>query len=219
MGLPQSVLAPAGPAARDIVTVTTILTVGAIVVLVVVMALLAYGARRDGASVSETRWVVSGGIVFPVTVLTALFFYSARMSGALHAAAPPEALRIDVAGWQWWWEVRYPGTPSAVSANEIHLPIGAAVELRLTSPDVIHAFWVPSLAGKLDMVPGRAHRLIVRADSAGVFRGQCAEYCGTQHAQMALVLVAEPAEAFAAWLAAQAAPASASSAPEAARGF
>jgi cytochrome c oxidase subunit 2 len=219
MDLPQSALAPAGQAARDIVTVTTVLTVGAIVVLVVVMALLAYGARREGASVSEARWVVSGGIVFPVIVLTALFFYSTRMSDALHAAAPSDAVRIDVAGWQWWWEVRYPGLPAAVSANEVHVPVGAPVELRLTSPDVIHAFWVPSLAGKLDMVPGRAHRLTFRADAAGVFRGQCAEYCGAQHAQMALVLVAEPAEAFAAWVAAQAAPAAAPSTPDAARGL
>lgn len=217
----QSVLSPAGPAAQDIVTLTTVLVAGAAGVLILVIALLAHGALREGAPVSTGLWVVGGGIVFPLVTLTALFVYSARVTDALSAHAPSGALRIEVAGWQWWWEVRYSGADGApvVSANEIHAPAGAPVELVLTTPDVIHAFWVPSLAGKVDMVPGRAHRLTLRADTPGVYRGQCAEYCGTQHAQMALTLVAEPPEAFAAWLAREAAPAPSPTTPDAARGL
>ena len=106
-----------------------------------------------------------------------------------------------------------------VAANEIHLPVGTAVELALTSPDVIHSFWVPSLAGKVDMVPGRVNRLALRADRAGVYRGQCAEYCGTQHAQMALLVVVETPQAFAAWLRAEAGAARAPDTPERTRGL
>lgn len=217
----QSVLNPASPAAQDLVTLTTVLSTGAAVVLVLVMALLAHGALREGAPVSTGLWVVGGGIVFPLVVLTALFVYSARVSDALSVPAPSGALRIEVAGWQWWWEVRYPGSAGApvISANEIHIPAGVPVELVLTAPDVIHAFWVPSMAGKVDMVPGRAHRLSLRADAPGVYRGQCAEYCGTQHAQMALTLVAEPPETFTAWLAGEAASAAPPTTPDATRGL
>lgn len=217
----QSALNPAGPAAQEVVTLTTVLTVGAAVVLLVVMALLAYGSLREEAAVSTGLWVVGGGLVFPVLVLSTLFVYSTRTSDALSAAAPPGALRIEVDGRQWWWEVRYAAAAGSavISANEIHLPTGTPVELVLTSPDVIHAFWVPSLAGKADMVPGRVQRLSVRADATGVFRGQCAEYCGIQHAQMALLLVAEPPATFAAWLAREAAPAPPPSTPDAARGL
>ena len=134
--------------------------------------------------------------------------------------SPPGATRIEVEGRQWWWEVRYPDARggSVVAANEIHISLGTAVELILTSPDVIHSFWVPSLGGKVDMVPGRVNRLALRADRAGVYRGQCAEYCGAQHAQMALVVVAETPEAFAAWLLAEAAPARAPTTPQARAG-
>ena len=217
----QSVLNPASPAAQDLVTLTTVLSTGAAVVLVLVMALLAHGALREGAPVSTGLWVVGGGIVFPLVVLTTLFVYSARVSDALSVPAPSGALRIEVAGWQWWWEVRYPGSAGApvISANEIHIPAGVPVELVLTAPDVIHAFWVPSVAGKVDMVPGRARRLSLRADAPGVYRGQCAEYCGTQHAQMALTLVAEPPETFTAWLAGEAASAAPPTTPDATRGL
>lgn len=217
----QSVLNPAGPAAQDIVTLTTVLAIGAGLILLAVMVLVAYGALRDTAPVSTGLWVVGGGFVFPVLVLSALFLYSTRMTDALTRPAPPNALQVEVEGRQWWWEVRYPGPAggSVVAANEIHIPTGTAIEVIVTSPDVIHSFWVPSLGGKVDMMPGRANRLTLRADRAGVYRGQCAEYCGTQHAQMALLLVAETPEAFGAWLRAEAAPASPPSTPEATRGL
>jgi cytochrome c oxidase subunit II len=106
-----------------------------------------------------------------------------------------------------------------VTANEIHLRLGTVTELVLTSPDVIHSFWVPSLGGKVEMVPGRVNRLVFRADRAGVYRGQCGEYCGTQHAQMALVVVVDTPQAFAAWLLAEAAPARAPITSEGTRGL
>ena len=216
----QSALTPAGPAAQDVATLTSILAVGATLILLAIMTLLVHGVVRDPAPVNGGLWVVGGGIVFPVVVLSLLWLYSGRMTDAMAGAVAPDALRIEVEGRQWWWEVRYPGSGGGpvIAANEIHIPVGTAIELSLTSPDVIHSLWVPSLGGKVDMVPGHVNRLSLRADRPGVYRGQCAEYCGAQHAQMALIVVAETPEAFAAWLRAEAAPARAP-APDAAQGL
>jgi cytochrome c oxidase subunit 2 len=120
-------------------------------------------------------------------------------------------LRIEVVGKQWWWEVRYPlanGATSIVLANELRLPVNRPVELVLSSTDVIHSFWAPSLAGKVDMIPGRTTRLLMQTSEAGVFRGQCAEYCGGQHALMSLFIVTQEPTEFDAWLSRQAQPAS-----------
>ena len=217
----QSALSPAGPAARDIASLTTLLTIGASLILLLVMGLLLYGARREPAPVSTGLWVVGGGLAFPVIVLFALFLYGARVTNTVMAPPPPGALRIEVEGRQWWWEVRYPGAAGTpvVAANELHVPIGTAVEVIVTSPDVIHSFWVPSLGGKMDMTPGQPARLALRAERPGVYRGQCAEYCGIQHAQMALLVIAEPPEAFEAWVRAEAAPAQAPAEGDPARGL
>jgi cytochrome c oxidase subunit 2 len=110
---------------------------------------------------------------------------------------------IRVTGRQWWWELRYENAdPSRVlnSANEIHVPAGEPVRLVLESGDVIHSFWVPSLAGKLDLVPGQQNTLDLIAERPGVYRGQCAEFCGLQHAHMAVLVVATPREAFDRWI-------------------
>lgn len=214
----QSALAPGGPAAQAIASLATVLAVGAAVILVLVMALLAYGALSGPRRVHTGLWVVGGGIVFPVAVLSALLVYDRGLSHALSAPPPPDAPRIEVEGRQWWWEVRYAagvaGRDVVVTANEIHLPVGTAVDLVLTTPDVIHSFWVPSLAGKVDMVPGRRNRLTIQADRAGIYRGQCAEFCGVQHARMALLVVAAPPAEFEGWLAREAAPAAPPTTPE-----
>jgi len=218
----QSALAPAGPAAQAIASLATILAVGAVVILVLVMALLVYGVLGGPRRVHTGLWVIGGGIVFPVVVLSALLVYDRGLSHALSAPPPPDAPRIEVDGRQWWWEVRYTAGPGGgdvvVAANEIHLPVGTAVDLVLTTPDVIHSFWVPSLAGKVDMVPGHRNRLTLQSDRAGIYRGQCAEFCGVQHARMALLVVAEPPAEFARWLAREAAPATAPATPELALG-
>jgi cytochrome c oxidase subunit 2 len=158
------------------------------------------------------------GLALPVVTLTILLGYGIWLTRA-HTGHAADALRIEVTGEQWWWRVVYDGPTPLVTSNEIRIPVGQPVDFALKAADVIHSFWVPSLGGKVDMVPGRANRLTLRADRAGVYRGQCAEYCGTQHAQMALLLVAETPEAFSAWLRAEAEPASLPSTPEATLGL
>ncbi len=115
-------------------------------------------------------------------------------------------MTVDVIGHQWWWEVRYPGT-AAVTANEIHIPVDTRVNVVATTADVIHSFWVPQLARKIDEVPGRQNRVLLYASRPGRYRGQCAEFCGFQHANMALFVIAQPRAAYEAWLANMAAPA------------
>ena len=163
-------------------------------------------SERTGA-----RWMVIGGVVFPVVVLTVLFVFSLRSLGALAPARGDEAaLTIEVTGRQWWWEVRYLDAEPArevKTANEIRIPAGARVRVQLRALDVIHSFWVPGLQGKTDMIPGRTTVTWLQADRPGAWRGQCAEFCGLQHAKMALVVVAEEPARFAAWLEAQRLPA------------
>lgn len=114
----------------------------------------------------------------------------------------PNALTIEVIGHQWWWEYRYPDQ-KLVTANELHLPVGQPVHLRLRSDDVIHDFWVPALGRKMDLIPGQTNDLWVQADSPAVYTGSCAEYCGLQHAGMRLRVVADTPDDFAAWVAGQ----------------
>jgi cytochrome c oxidase subunit 2 len=153
----------------------------------------------------ETLFVVVGGLAVPALVLAGMTILTARTLGAI-AASPAPALTVEVIGHLWWWEVRYPAQ-ELTTANEIHIPVGQPVEVRLSSPDVIHSLWVPQLMGKMDLVPGQENVLTLQADHAGAYRGQCAEYCGLQHSRMAFLVVAEPPEAFAGWLRAQAQPA------------
>ena len=221
-----SVLSPAGAAANTIAGLSWVLIIGAALIFVVVMLLLAWAlrGRENRRSVRPAWWIAGGGLAFPVVVVTALFFYSSVRTPAWQQPPPPGALIVGITAHLYWWEVRYrdPSTGRQISlANELHLPVGRPVWIGLNSADVIHSFWVPALAGKIDMVPGRVNHLLLNANLAGVFRGQCAEFCGEQHARMALHVVAEPPEAFSAWLAAQAAPAAevdAAAPPDLARG-
>ena len=108
-------------------------------------------------------------------------------------------LQIEVIGHQWWWEVRYPDS-GVVTANQLHLPAGRPVDITVSSADVIHSFWVPRLGGKIDMIPGRENRIRLQADKPGTFRGQCTEFCGTQHSHMVLDVQAHSDQDFAAWI-------------------
>ena len=152
-------------------------------------------------SISQSLVLVFG-IGIPLVVLIGLFGVSDVW--LVRKTAPPRprstALTIDVIGHQWWWEVRYPGT-TAVSANEIHIPVGRRVNVVATTADVIHSFWVPQLARKIDEVPGRYNRVLLYASRPGRYRGQCAEFCGLQHANMSLFVVAQPEASFRSWLA------------------
>jgi len=206
----QSILHPTGIDALIISDMAWLLFGGGAVIFVGVMALLAFSLRQRQRVVSPAIWVVGAGIVFPFVVLSALLFYSVLRSKQLTPPMSQDALVISVKARMWWWEVRYRDLASGQEitlANEIHIPVGKLVYFALSSDDVIHSFWVPALAGKVDTFPGRITRLRVQADKAGTFRGQCAEYCGEQHARMALHVVAESPQAFDAWLANQMKPA------------
>jgi cytochrome c oxidase subunit II len=209
----QSVLAPQGPQAMQIAQLAWLLfAVGAAVLLVVVIAL--YLAMRGSAAVrsrmAREGTVVAAGIAFPATVLTGLLGYGVWLTRAsIPALEERDLTRIEVIGEQWRWRIVYSGTGEAriVSANEIRIPVGRAVELTLKSADVIHSFWIPTLGGKVDMIPGRTTRLRMQADRPGIFRGQCAEYCGGAHALMAIEAIAMHEREFEAWLESEAAPA------------
>lgn len=220
----QSALDPHGPHAAVVTEIALVLFVGAALIFTGIMAiaaLAAFGARERAARLRESWLIIGGGVIFPLVVLSLLLAYSLARARALDPAAGEDPLRIEVTGEQWWWRVRYldgNGRPDFETANEVRVPAGRPVELTLSSADVIHSFWVPALAGKLDMIPGRTTRLRIRAEAPGEYRGQCAEYCGGPHAFMAFVVVAQAPERFAAWAAEQREPAAPADAGPHARG-
>ncbi|WP_346433160.1 cytochrome c oxidase subunit II [Methylopila sp. Yamaguchi] len=200
---------PAGREARDVADLFWVMLIGAGVVWTIVLGVAVYATRVKTDAHEEhvgKRLIFWGGVVFPVVVLAALLVYGLRLMPELRQ--PGEGLRIDVAGEQFWWRVRYrpQNGPEVVTANEIRMPVGERVEFALTSPHVIHAFWIPTLGGKVDMIPGRENRLVLEAEKPGTYRGVCAEFCGASHALMAFDVVVMEKPAFDAWLAAQAAP-------------
>ena len=208
----QSALNPQGPDAAVIAEMGWVLIVGAAVVFAITMALAGYAVfvrRERAARLSSRALILGGGIAFPAVTLAALLVYSLVRASDLSVAGEG-ALRIEVTGHQWWWRVHYldkSGRVDFATANEIHIPAGRPVDLTLRSADVIHSFWVPALAGKLDMIPGRANRMRLAADAPGTYRGQCAEYCGVPHGFMAFLVIAQAPAEFEAWAARQREPA------------
>ena len=214
----QSMLDPASTAAALIHELGLWLYAGVGMVLALVVALTLYGAFSAPRKVSEKLWLLGGGIVFPSVVLAALLGYALHVGHAL-SGPPQRPADIEVIGRQWWWQVQYAvDGGQTVLANELRIPVGRPMEIALSTEDVIHSFWVPALAGKVDMIPGRANRIVIEARAPGVYRGQCAEFCGTQHSWMAFYVVALPEEEYRTWLAQQAAPAAAPTDPFLARG-
>ena len=216
-------LDPAGPAARDIDDLWVLMLVIGTAVFVLVAVLLAVGLRRsgeqEGAASSDRQgraWLVGGGVVLPVVgVVVILGATLVVMRGT--ADADDAELGVEVTARQFWWEFRYPDQ-GVVTAGELHIPAGEPVALELTSADVIHSFWVPELAGKLDAIPEDVNVLVIEADDPGRYRGKCAEFCGLHHASMDLVVVAHTAEGYSAWLEGQARPAAEPTGAEARRG-
>ena len=210
----QSALAPSGHDAGRIAALFWWMTIVALVVWIGVVALAIYYARRPAASPDLRRdrvLIVGGGVLLPGITVTILLMYGLAMIPPTVARAPEGSLQIVVVGEQWWWRVRYVAGagPDVVLANEIRLPVGEPVQFRLESDNVIHSFWIPSLAGKMDMIPGRITYLTVRPSKTGVLRGACAEYCGTSHALMAFYVEVMEKAAFKLGLEQQAAPAAA----------
>lgn len=152
--------------------------------------------------------VIAFGMAIPATVLIALFIVS-DLYVMGQTDAPPAArtdLKLVVVGHQWWWEARYPAS-GVITANEIHIPVRTPVDLVARTADVIHSFWAPELNRKIDMIPGQNNRIELYAEKAGTYRGQCAEFCGLQHAHMSFSVIAETKPAFERWLEQQARPA------------
>jgi cytochrome c oxidase subunit 2 len=220
-GGPQSALTTAGTDAAHIAHLFTVMTVGASVVWAAVVAIAVYAirVRESHSQRAASLLVVGGGVVAPTVVLGALIAYGMPLVPTVLAIPSEGDFAIHVTAKQWWWRVQY-STPAGLveGANELRLPVGERVQIRLASPDVIHSFWVPSLAGKMDMIPGRLTRLALEPTETGTFRGACAEYCGASHALMAFSVVVMEAEDFRAWLDAQARPAAPAANPVAARG-
>jgi cytochrome c oxidase subunit 2 len=201
-----SVLDPAGPGAREIAGVWWTMFALAIAVYVVVAAFILWAVRRgrgtdDGrpSAISDNAFVWVGGIVVPALILAILAVVTVQSATALSRPSG-DPLRVDVTGYKWWWQVVYPHE-AIVTANELHVPVGRPVELSLRTADVIHSFWVPQLNGKLDLIPAQTNRLRIRVDRAGTYRGECAEFCGIQHANMNFVVIAMGQSAFDRWVA------------------
>lgn len=203
----QSALNPAGVEAEQLSQLFWVMTAGALLIWLIMLALMFLVPRVSWPADRRrrtARWLIGAGIAWPTVTLTALLIWTLPMIGDLRAGT--EALRIEVDGEQWWWRVRYqrPDGTAVVSANEIRLPVDTPVRFILRSRDVIHSFWIPSLGGKMDMIPGRANELLLHATRTGTFRGVCAEYCGASHAHMAFFVQVMAPHAFERWLAHQA---------------
>lgn len=222
----QSALDPRGPQAARLYELWVVLLAVSAVVYVIVLALVVAAVfRRRTSDDEEGRRrgrgkAVLAGAVATIAILVALLVHSVVVSRAI-TAIPEGAIRIEIVARQWWWDVTYPHTIASRTvrtANELHVPVGRPVEILVRSADVIHSFWVPSLHGKVDAIPGRTNRLWLQAGEPGAYRGQCAEFCGLQHAKMAFLVVAEPPDAFERWLDLQRRPAPEPEDPLAERG-
>lgn len=203
--------APQGPVAREMAELWWVMLVLGVAVFAVFVVALGLALFRrststdtpaDEASPTINRWIIGGGVVMPALVVMVIFGFTLQSMRAIPDKGGPESVVIEVVGHQWWWEARYPDH-DVVTANEIHIPVGRSIELRLTSADVIHSFWVPPLAGKIDLMPEDTNTLVLQADEPGEYRGQCAEFCGLQHAKMQFLVIAESPEDFDAWVAGQ----------------
>ncbi|MEO6778678.1 MAG: cytochrome c oxidase subunit II [Gemmatimonadaceae bacterium] len=217
-----SYMTPSGAPAGNEATLGWALTIIAVAVTVIVGILVLVAVLRErkdpdglqpnGASNSPRVQIVSGlswiygGLAITVVILLGAF--AATAVSLSHTTRPPSppAITLDVTAHQWWWEVRVEDSvPSDafVTANEIHVPVGVPVRVRVQSQDVIHSFWVPELFGKMDVIPGQINETWLRVDKPGTYRGACAEYCGLQHAHMAFAITAEPRDAYNRWAAEQ----------------
>lgn len=213
----HSVFNPHSPQGRAVATLWwAMFGVGSAVWISVIALMLAALVRRGrsaepaktGVEPPSARRAFVGWIAVAGVILSTFLVYDFALDRSLVKRAVP-ALTIVVTGHQWWWQVEYEDSiPSRrlITANEIHVPAGQLIRFKLRAADVIHSFWAPTLAGKRDLIPGYESSLSFRADTAGIYRGQCAEFCGLQHAQMAFYVVAQSPADFEAWRAATSAP-------------
>jgi cytochrome c oxidase subunit 2 len=216
---PMSTVVARSDVARAILHVYSIVTwataiIGVLVFVALFVTLVRFRARPGdttlprqtrGHTLLEITWTIAPALALLVIAIPTIQVIFRTQS----AATPPDALQVTVRGWQWWWEFRYPQL-DLVTANELHLPAGRRVVLRLDGPDVIHSFWIPHLGGKRDVIPGRLNQITLTPERPGEYWGQCAEFCGASHANMGMRAVVQSAADFDAWVAQQrAAPAEA----------
>ena len=184
-----------------------------VIIVGLIVAVIGRGRAKSDDSIDRrpVRWgepfVIVSGVAIPALVLVGAFLLSLRDVNELSTSAQETSLTVEVVAHDWWWEVRYPES-GAITANEIHIPTGEPVLVELRTADVIHSFWVPRLQVKADMIEGRTNELLLETDDPGRYRGQCAEFCGLQHANMVFWVEADPPSEFESWLADQAADAS-----------
>ncbi|HEX2019265.1 MAG TPA: cytochrome c oxidase subunit II [Aurantimonas sp.] len=190
-----SALDPAGPAAQSSATLWWVMAIGGTAIFIFVMVLLAVAFMRPGIGrdVDPKRWLVWGGLVFPGTVLSALLVF-ALLTGERLLAHPqtPGVVQVEARPHQWFWQFRYPGAETATN-DVLHIPAGVPVDVHVVGTDVIHSFWVPRLAGKIDAIPGHINVIRLVADRPGTYGGVCAEFCGIGHVAMSFSVVAHPA--------------------------
>jgi cytochrome c oxidase subunit 2 len=215
----ESVLRPSSPPAHAVSGLFTFMMIVSVVVYVAVIVGMFWAVHRSrqrlapeiGDEHPSVRRSVTLASAATVLILFAYLFYDFGVGRAVAAPfAAPNALHINVVGHRWWWEVQYPDTAPQrrlETANEVHVPVHRPVLFTLTSTDVIHSFWIPNLNGKRDLIPGHPNDAWFEADTAGVYRGQCAEFCGLEHAKMAIVIIAESPEQYQRWYDAQLQPA------------
>jgi cytochrome c oxidase subunit II len=199
-----SALAPAGQAAADIAWITWIMLAGTLLLMVLMSGLWLHASCRRKAE--PLRWpersiLIGGGLLLPLAVILLLLVYGVRSGQAMLPVGTPD-LVVRAIGHQWWWQFEYTGPDGqVVQTDALHLPVDARVDVLVESADVIHSFWVPSLGGKLDAIPGRTNRLRLVPTRTGQFDGQCAEFCGARHAHMRFEVTVHEAGAFEDWLA------------------
>lgn len=222
---PQTTFAPASDYAEHADWLFMYVLAFGVGVMVLVFGLLAYimvryryrpGAPEPEQVLGNTRLEIAWTLI-PAAIVAAIAVPTVDKIFATQAPAPADALTVEVIGKQWWWEFRYPlpNGDTVVTANEIHVPVGRTVDLKMTSDNVLHSFWVPQMGGKRDLVPNRTNHIVFRPEEPGVYLGQCAEFCGDSHALMRMRLVAHTPENFAAWLENEARPAAVLPADEA----
>lgn len=204
----QSMLHSQGPQARSIENVWWLMFWGALLIFSLVMGLTLYAVlheRGQRVPPNAQRLIIAGGVLLPLITLTGLLVYGMVISDPNGWVQEDDPIVVEITGHRWWWEVRYPTSEGndlpVVTANEVHIPAGKTVLFVVRTADVIHSFWLPNLGGKIDLIPGHTNRLHLRADRPGAFRGQCAEFCGAQHAHMGFWVYAHDPEGYVRWLA------------------
>jgi cytochrome c oxidase subunit 2 len=215
----QSTLNPAGIAAHRISTLEWFILITFMVVTLVMWVLIAaLAVRRRGSlewhapydATGGQNWILAGGLLIPVLVLTAIFLFSLTTLKTFPLSGRDPNPDIVVIGHQWWWEVHYVDGPLQdhfITADEIHIPVDHPMWIELRSADVIHSFWIPRLHGKEDLIPGEINRIRIEANVPGTYRGECTVFCGVQHAHMGLLVIAQEPQAYEKWLADQRKPA------------